>query len=272
MDKKKYCEYLFDRNNSYDEIQDKVLENMPKMLVRYRTFNEQYTFDEMVNENVFLQYLNNQNDPFEGRFYISSERYMKEKKPFFEVLENLMGKKIDQKLFDKAFESIQPQMDRYTESIRIACFSESISNLLMWSHYTNSHKGVCIYYDTEKIISYIRETKGIYFLPVVYSEDLFEATENMVTSSENIAINPALFKGKCWEYEQEWRLLSYDYGNKRDISKINFLGAIKRVDLGCKCTNDDRDKILSWCKTKGIEVYQNKLSVKRFDLEQYRLF
>jgi hypothetical protein len=33
----------------------------------------------------------------------------------------------------------------------ITCFSEKFDNLLMWSHYSNAHKGLCIGFDLRKL-------------------------------------------------------------------------------------------------------------------------
>ena len=34
---------------------------------------------------------------------------------------------------------------------RFACFTQSKTNLPMWNHYANGHKGVCLEYDTTEI-------------------------------------------------------------------------------------------------------------------------
>jgi hypothetical protein len=41
---------------------------------------------------------------------------------------------------------------QYVESARISCFSQEISNLLMWSHYTDGLRGFCIEFDPDEIV------------------------------------------------------------------------------------------------------------------------
>lgn len=267
-----YIEDVLNKNITYDELQAKIIMSMPPYLVRYRTFNEEYTFDELVNGNIFLQCIGKQNDPFEGRFCISNEQYIHKNRKRLEQLEKIINKKIGSNDLDIAFEMIRPHMDIYTYTIRVACFATTASNLLMWSHYANSHQGFCVYYDTEKILRCLKKYSGVYLLPVIYSETMYDATENLTSFSSNLGLNPALFKGNCWEYEQEWRLLFSEYKNNKHFSKINFDGAIKRVDLGCRCTEDKGYKqIMDWCEQKNIDLYQKKLDSKSFMLDECKI-
>lgn len=49
-----------------------------------------------------------------------------------------------------------------------ACFSESISSLLMWSHYSDCHKGFALGYDLTSFLS--PNTEGLMIFPVVYND------------------------------------------------------------------------------------------------------
>ena len=44
----------------------------------------------------------------------------------------------------------------------MSCFSEDNDNLLMWAHYGDNHRGICVEYDIKKMIT--SEEKAIYFL------------------------------------------------------------------------------------------------------------
>lgn len=54
-------------------------------------------------------------------------------------MQKLFNHKVDSKLMNTAFEIIRPYHDKYNEIPRIAYFTNDASNLLLWSHYANSH-------------------------------------------------------------------------------------------------------------------------------------
>jgi hypothetical protein len=41
---------------------------------------------------------------------------------------------------------------QYIDSARIACFSADVSNMLMWSHYTDGLRGFCVEFDPEELV------------------------------------------------------------------------------------------------------------------------
>jgi len=69
-------------------------------------------------------------------------------------------------------------ISKYIDSARICCFSREISNLLMWSHYTDGLRGFCIEFDADELIKLSNKSvilkvkykrKPVYFDTMVYS-------------------------------------------------------------------------------------------------------
>ena len=56
--------------------------------------------------------------------------------------------------------------NQYEEDIGICCFSFNPKSILMWSHYTNNHKGVCLKFDYKQDIEGFRVSS-----PVEYVEE-----------------------------------------------------------------------------------------------------
>ena len=90
-------------------------------------------------------------------------------------------------------------------------------NSLMWAHYADSHRGICIKYSFFDSISRLGcEDKNIvaYFKDVKYSD-----TDTSKYTKNTINFDDAFFhKGKEWEYENELRFLYYnlnDHGEHR---------------------------------------------------------
>jgi hypothetical protein len=85
----------------------------------------------------------------------------------------------------------------------IACFSEKVDSVLMWSHYSDHHRGYCLEFDT-----------GFYPFSkaeqVHYSETL---PSSLQLDGDAILLDPLVTtKSKGWSYEKEWRLI-HEHGN-----------------------------------------------------------
>lgn len=99
----------------------------------------------------------------------------------------------------------------------IACFSEDVQSILMWSHYADSHRGFALEYDFRPTLKDPLPRVGLY--PVIYSDNRYDASPFLIwalltvmgikAKNPDIAasIKAALHKSKDWEYEKEWRMI-----------------------------------------------------------------
>ena len=83
------------------------------------------------------------------------------------------------------------------------CLTEKRDNLLMWSHYADSHKGFCIKFDASH--EFFNQKRGeqdeFYHLrEVVYLEE-----RPNKTMSNMSGVDLLLHKSDIWAYEKEWR-------------------------------------------------------------------
>lgn len=83
--------------------------------------------------------------------------------------------------------------------ILLCAFSEKNDDILMWSHYSNNHYGVCIAYNLKSIINQYD------IFPVIYAD------QYDVHQSE---LERILTKFSAWEYEAEWRLILHNNDHK----------------------------------------------------------
>jgi Protein of unknown function (DUF2971) len=105
------------------------------------------------------------------------------------------------------------------ESRGVACFSAKSSDIMMWSHYADGHRGFCLEFDSA-IEPFSKA------LPVRYREDfpyinpVDVLVEPHTGDPENHLLGAmVLTKAPCWNYEQEWRIMhmepsklyTYDY-------------------------------------------------------------
>ena len=99
----------------------------------------------------------------------------------------------------------------------VACFSESVQSILMWSHYACSHTGFALEYNFRPTLK--NPIKNVVIAPVIYQGQRLDISSYIVwafllimgvrTKNPDISasIKNALCKSLDWEYEKEWRLI-----------------------------------------------------------------
>lgn len=150
--------------------------------------------DSYISGNVYVSAWNAFNDPMEGFFhYYLSDGH---------IADQIVGQK---------------------SRFRVSCFTPKYNNFLMWSHYANKHKGVCLEYEVDPA------TLGIGNLleSVTYVRKLHRI--DRLAPVEDQANNILLTKTYHWRYEKEVRLL---FESDRDRS-VPF-GQVKAVIVGTK--------------------------------------
>lgn len=165
---------------------------------------------------------------------------------------------------------------------RVLCVAEDNDNVVMWSHYADEHRGVCIR------LQCIDELDNTLLLakPVQYVEKfpVFPETEEHVkhlTGEEPLSISKLIYdipyyKHKHWGYEKEWRVHvpneepSNINGYNDWDENIRIFGALY---FGCRINPNDAANILHVVENKypHMQVFQSKPSTKQFMLEFERV-
>lgn len=177
-------------------------------------------------------------------------------------------------------EIIQKVKDARNNAL-ISCFSKRYDSILMWSHYGDKHKGICIEFD--------RPEKD--FLDVKYSKkrckfDLEDTTRRVLgymLSNEEADVNdkglircisqPFIVKSLDWQYEEEVRCIlspSSDGVSKlEELSLYTMPTKITKIYVGCKVDKNSEEykKLLQLAEAKEIDVIELIESDDLFDLE-----
>jgi hypothetical protein len=128
-------------------------------------------------------------------------------------------------------EDVAKSIESSYSDLKVLCFSEDCDNLLLWAHYADSHKGMCVEFNTEKVL----EARHLSFCRVIYRENPEIACDPLISLF--------LTKSTHWEYEKEWRLLppigtqailfedaeiinAIYFGVKADLMEIRFIISI----------------------------------------------
>jgi hypothetical protein len=260
----------------------------PKYLYKYRPFNY-YLIDDIWNRTTYYANPNELNDPFECRPFIENDD-ASDRKQLIRILHRINTTKlnIDKDMSVHIINSTieEAHFYRYNvegyiiERIRSAIFgyfkengilSLSISwrNCLMWSHYADSHRGVCIEYETEgnickelEPVSYKQNDTNTLHNTIYVSNIKDWAYCNSEFSQKEIFRTIFYCKNKRWSYEREWR----DAGT-RGINKSPFR-KISKIYFGLNCNFNHIKTIISmFSNEKFPEFY----SITKRDDKSYFL-
>ncbi len=157
--------------------------------------------------------------------------------------------------FKKSYDST---IERQRQLSMVFCTSEINNDILMWSHYANCHKGVCI---------------GLFMPPVVSSIDFLTMKVNYTdiikpkrfyTNDQHqrgLALVYWVFtKASCWSYEKEVRSVIKNEGNQLRISNEKFCDVelnssqLKEIYFGLETSKKDVDDLTQIIKSKNYTI------------------
>jgi hypothetical protein len=133
---------------------------------------------------------------------------------------------------------------------RVCSLSASLSDVRLWSHYADGHKGIAIEIDFEGMESQPHE--------VEYANQLKEIDNALSTGTETTQI--LRVKTNHWAFEKEFRIISEE-------EFIPTLGRISGVYFGLR-TPELLQKTLLRSTPKTISVFSTKLNNNSIEIEQ----
>lgn len=130
-------------------------------------------------------------------------------------------------------------------------------NELMWAHYSDSHKGVCIKYKFPNSITHLGDNNNFklsYFKDVKYSNDL-----KKYSVQGEMTMDDAFFKKNIkWEYENELRFLYFNINGFNDYDTTPITNCIEAVYFGVKCSDHDKQTIKNILKGRKCVSYKSQ--------------
>ena len=136
--------------------------------------------------------------------------------------------------------------------------SEPYKQVLMWSHYTNKHQGICIKYKFPVTYDLYKQWKEPIWLERVEYKNKFYL-ENL-GKAKDLSITDAFFtKNSVWKYENETRLLFYDNKNKKKHIGLDIKEDwISDIYFGVNCSSEYKKAVKECLKGKNIAFHQMK--------------
>jgi len=232
--------------------------------------------DVFQNRRVFLNDATKFNDPFECKPFLivdgsslARTEYLKEltKDRFPNATKGQIKKLIRGKtalLTDKG--RLEKVYSQFVATVGIYCLSEKKDDLLMWAHYSDSHRGLCLEFRASEEGSFFWEV-----FKVIYQDDY--PVVNMMRVGEPEEFRKALLtKSAHWSYEQEWRILKME--DEGGPGSYHFPPeALTGVIFGALMKSKDKEMVRDWLRTypSTVSVYQASLNGKRYQIEMAKI-
>jgi hypothetical protein len=216
------------------KVQELKESSIPKKLFKYRSCTK-LNIENFENNRLWLSFPENFNDPYDSSFSIA-----------------IASNELEEDLLDFFFR------DKIKKIMKICCFSNSIESMLMWTHYSDEHKGFAVEYNLHQITE-IKQS----LWPVFYSDKLFDFLP-LLSQKPRSNLGPlvaALHQSTDWEYEAEWRFISLNA--RQDFISLPIP---KAIYLGSRICSADENALINIAKHKNIKVYKMKHDRKTFKM------
>ena len=175
-----------------------------------------------------------------------------------------------QELKHKLISSIETLFPVLSEASKkfstVACFSESIKSILMWSHYADSHKGFALEYSFRPTLE--EPIKNVMIAPVVYQEERLDISSYIVWAfllilgirinnpDISASIKNALYKSSDWAYEKEWRLIDSTPRNFFDTSASAIPYKPAAIYYGRNMTLENKRMLHEIAQKNGVRDFE----------------
>lgn len=213
-------------------------ENICNKLLSFRPISK-YSLMDIINKEITVSYPNVMNDPFDTVYLQWLDYY-------------------DQNN-DKERKHIKPMLEAMG-NVRIRCFVNNktkkspVSNILMWSHYADSHRGMCLEYRfSDEFMNQTNDDSVLRFRKVIYKREPLSIKSKQMTTDIGL-----LRKCNAWKYENEVRLISFAPDRKDDFIpiKLDDGAYVSRVFFGMNCPKRDIDTVRSILSDEKTKFYQ----------------
>lgn len=160
----------------------------------------------------------------------------------------------------------------------IACFSESVQSILMWSHYACSHIGFALEYNFRPTLK--NPIKNVVIAPVVYQDQRLDISAYIVWAFlfimgvriKNLDISASMKNALCksgdWAYKKEWRLIDSTPRDYFDNSASAIPYRPVCIYYGQNMSLEHKRELHDIASEKGIKEYEMYLdySSPRFEM------
>ena len=206
----------------------------PFRLYRYRPARELARELDTIRESyLYCSPFEGLNDPMEGLF--ASSRRLRNSDGYRDVREAIVENKA---------------------RIGICSFSEVYDHELMWAHYAEEFKGICIGYSFSRLLSHLED--NVEFVRMYYDEKVPTVRHNneppLLVAKKILSC-----KNYRWLYEREWRMFA-------PLGRVSYRSrsCATHVYLGSRMEQGDRDAVAR--ALEGLRITVSDMTIKKYSI------
>ena len=231
--------------------------NYPIRIYKYYRLNDNL-LKSIEHRYLWFDSFKNYNDPYEGKCNVLKD-----------YTESEICLRLRQlgRVPNMSYEEIRPTcnnaiavaLKENEEETRICCFTSKNDDLLMWAHYADAYRGVCLEFDTAELV----DSLDMSLVHVRYEKEY--PIVDFLFKMDAVTMQQLFTKAKVWEYEDEYRFISpYRIANKQPFE----ISALKSVIIGCKCDiNSDAFKRLLRLLPAHVKIRQSIMDSSEYKLK-----
>lgn len=136
-----------------------------------------------------------------------------------------------------------PKYHSTFENVGVFTLTPNAKSILMWSHYANSHYGLCIGFENDGKNPCSGAAKIVY-----KKEDEFYFSQ----IPENDPLSSLKIKANFWKYENEWRIIETGNGENKKGFYRQIPGRIIRIILGCRFINHTHESKRNYIEFQNV--------------------
>lgn len=168
------------------------------------------------------------------------------------------------KVGDEGFmDFIQDAVAAYVRDVGILCLSETSQCPVMYYHYADAHRGMCLKFRTS--LDYFASSEQVEYSKQHPEIDYFSDDDG--TEFKRLFLT----KYESWSYEKEWRIV--DFSSTYSAGKSRFplypSELLEGVIFGYLMPREDRLRIVRLLNDAGraVPFFEAKLQAKSYELE-----
>ena len=240
-------------------------------LYKFYAYNEN-SLSVLKNRTVWFAKPDSFNDPFDCKISFDNSINLQELENFLPRYKNFKGvseKQVEEEMqkirdsrgqvdaeFREIWSNVLKAADEQLRNSGVFCLSQCNTNILMWSHYADNHKGFCVEFvrSSQNDLGDYDKTRRVKYMPDYPSISL---------------LNPDAFdlkfftKAIDWKYEKEWRLVN-EGGNVQE----RLPGDISAMIFGLRMTERHKESIRNiMTDIPGIRYCQSMKVPNQFKLK-----
>ncbi|TWX71807.1 DUF2971 domain-containing protein [Colwellia demingiae] len=266
--------------------------NIPKdkYLCKFATLNKNI-INSIYENNLWHARVDTLNDPFEfyfnfikelpnstddlcklmndSNYWVKPHLIVQEREAAIQLLALSKENELRSGIINKLIEH-EKLLKRQMQTLCVCSLSEAYDEPLMWSHYSDGMRGVCLMFDKDELKRSSLEFEKVEYGNTPPKIDFFDRYIKHKNNEEMELGKFLLTKHTGWTYEKEFRSVSFKVND--NIDQLGFLkklkkNSLKAIIMGSKISQVDKTLLITLSEKFGFELYIAKANTEDYSVD-----